>query len=102
MVPCNFVTEVPYSGKNLVILASSGYEDLRFLTYRQAQSIGLVVRKGEKGIHLTRVIRGTSEDANGKKKNQSGLRGFVVFNITQTEKIQEPSEVSVDSSQESC
>jgi antirestriction protein ArdC len=82
MTPTNYVTELPYSGKNALILASSGYKDPRFLTFLQAKQAGLMIRKGEKGIPLMRVIRNEKKE---DEKKRNGLRGFVVFNIEQTE-----------------
>lgn len=82
MTPTNYVTELPYSGKNALILASSGYKDPRFLTFLQAKQAGLMIRKGEKGIPLMRVIRGENTEGENKR---NGLRGFTVFNLEQTE-----------------
>lgn len=88
MTPVNYVTGNPYTGKNAMKLAASGYTDPRFLTFNQARQNGLMVRKGEKGIALQRVLRGVTKQDDGTEKKRSGLRGFTVFNITQTEAVQ--------------
>lgn len=47
-VPTNAITGNPYRGGNLIWLAAQGYDDHRWATYKQAQSVGAQVRKGEK------------------------------------------------------
>ena len=55
-MPFNPTSEKPYRGGNAIHLmltgTSRGYEDPRWLTYRQAQEKGWQVRKGEKGTHI--------------------------------------------------
>lgn len=85
MTPVNYVTGLPYTGKNALKLAAAGYTDPRFLTFVQAKQAGLKVRKGEQGIPLMRVVRGVKKDDDGTERKRNGLRGFMVFNITQTE-----------------
>ncbi|MCW8452566.1 zincin-like metallopeptidase domain-containing protein [Legionella quinlivanii] len=48
-LPMNPVTGKRYKGINTLILMQMGHADNRWLTYKQAQSIGAQVRKGEKG-----------------------------------------------------
>ncbi len=55
-MPFNPTTEKPYRGGNTVYLMatalSRGYEDPRWMTYRQAAAQGWQVRKGEHGAHI--------------------------------------------------
>ena len=82
----NYVTKQPYTGKNFVALAMSGYEDPNFLTYRQAQEAGRQVRKGEKGIGLMRVVTIKKRNKKtGELKMAQVPKYFTVFNITQTD-----------------
>jgi hypothetical protein len=51
-VPCNAVTNRPYSGSNVVLLwmaQAAGYRTPRYLTFKQALELGGNVRKGEHG-----------------------------------------------------
>jgi antirestriction protein ArdC len=82
----NFITKQEYSGNNADILfaASEEFESPYFLTYRQAISIGKVVKKGERGYRLCRVV--FVEDLK-KKKKVAKPKYFTVFNIEQTEEL---------------
>jgi antirestriction protein ArdC len=55
-MPFNPTSDKPYRGGNAIHLmltgTSRGYEDPRWLTYRQAQEKGWRVRRGEKGTHI--------------------------------------------------
>ncbi len=55
-MPSNPTTEKPYRGGNAIHLMSvatiRGYEDPRWLTYKQAAEQGWQVRKGEKGTQI--------------------------------------------------
>lgn len=51
-LPMNPVTENRYRGINTVHLIAQGYADPRWMTYKQAQSIGAQVKKGEKGTSI--------------------------------------------------
>ena len=82
----NYITKQPYTGKNFMALAMSGYDDPHFLTYRQAQELGRQVRKGEKGIGLMRVVTIKKRDKKtGELKMAKVPKYFTVFNITQTD-----------------
>ena len=54
--PCNGVSQVPYKGKNALLLLAAmrkhGFEDPRFLTYNAAKQAGFQVRKGEKSCAI--------------------------------------------------
>ncbi len=55
-LPFNPTSEKPYRGGNAILLmlngSSKGYDDPRWLTYRQAQERGWQVRKAEKGTQI--------------------------------------------------
>lgn len=52
-LPANLSTGTAYSGINIMLLwcsaAKQGFQDSRWLTYKQAQELGAQVRKGERG-----------------------------------------------------
>lgn len=86
-IPSNFTTGKAYSGVNIMLLWSSaakqGFNDSRWLTYKQAQEQGAQVRKGEHGT--TAIFYKTLE-----KENEEGglelipmLKTFTVFNVEQ-------------------
>ncbi|MGV7209327.1 zincin-like metallopeptidase domain-containing protein [Oxalobacteraceae bacterium A2-2] len=51
-LPMNPVTDQRYKGINALQLMSQGYEDPRWMTYKQAASLDLQVRAGEKGTRI--------------------------------------------------
>ncbi len=86
-LPSNYVTGAAYSMMNIMLLWSSaseqGFNDSRWMTYKQAQAEGGQVRKGEHGT--TAIFYSTLE-----KENDAGeidyipmLKTFVVFNVEQ-------------------
>lgn len=82
----NFVTQQPYSGQNAETLVSSGFGSPFWMTFRQALSVGRVVRKGEQGTPLIRiVIKEVNE--NGKLVKKRVPKRFTVFNLEQTEEV---------------
>lgn len=86
--PTNFQTRKPYRGINTLLLLSSAYTDARWLTYKQAQSIGAQVRKGEHGTPI--VFWSTFERADtstGENERIPFARGYTVFNIEQCDGI---------------
>jgi len=91
----NYVTGDQYTGENLTILAqaSGSFGNDRFLTFKQALSIGRVVKKGEKGIPLSRVVRiKRINPKTGQPEEKSTIKRFTVFNITQTQELEEKAE----------
>lgn len=70
-VPVNGTTGKRYRGGNMMWLMAQEREDPRWMTYKQAQSIGAQVRKGEKGTPVVywkfeeeRIVK----DENGQEK----------------------------------
>src|SRR5437764_7646430 len=76
-MPLNPTTDKAYRGGNAVHLMatglSRGYEDPRWMTYKQAAENGWQVRKGEKGTHIEFwEVKAKSEEKNGDpEKNGS-------------------------------
>ena len=50
--PRNLLSQKPYRGINVWMLASAGYACPYWLTYRQAQQISGQVRRGEHGLPI--------------------------------------------------
>jgi antirestriction protein ArdC len=82
----------PYRGINVLILWSeasdNGYTSSTWMTYRQAQSQGAQVRKGERGttIVYAKPIQVLNEDATPDSDNTRTvplLRAYTVFNVAQ-------------------
>lgn len=87
-VPRNLVSEKPYRGVNVLLLASLGYEQNYFLTFRQMQELGGQVKKGEKSHEVIFWNwREVENKETGKKEKIPFLRYYRVFNISQCEGI---------------
>ena len=92
----NGASDRPYRGINPFILEAEalkqGYEDRRWVTFKQAQRAGGRIRKGEHGVRIVfwKPIMVDDRDNPGKKKAIPMLRTFVVFNVAQTEGIDWP------------
>ena len=116
MKPRNGVTDNEYRGINRVLLGLAGqaWSDSRWLTFQQAAANGWMVRKGEKGQMIVKVVDlqdpgrsgragqdGTSSGAGGSDSNSAGenaqeagqgdsrnrfaLKRYFVFNAQQVE-----------------
>jgi antirestriction protein ArdC len=103
-MPFNPTTDKAYRGGNAVHLMatglSQGYEDPRWMTYKQAAESGWQVRKGEKGTHIEFwEVKAKPEERNGEpgkngsdestKENQRRFihRVYTVFNAKQIEGV---------------
>ena len=103
-MPFNPTTDKAYRGGNAVHLMatglSQGYEDPRWMTYKQAAETGWQVRKGEKGTHIEFwEVKAKPEERNEEqrknggdestKENQRRLihRVYTVFNAKQIEGV---------------
>jgi len=86
-LPVNFSTGRPYRGINILLLWASGYDDQRWLTYKQAQAVGANVRKGEHGslVVFYKKLELKDVNASGESVTRSIplLRSFTVFNVSQ-------------------
>lgn len=91
-LPFNKISEKPYRGINVLLLLCSGFNDPRWLTYKQAQGIGAQVRKGEKGtpiVFWSKFI-GTKTDSKTGDSEERMIpfaRQYTVFNIEQCDGI---------------
>lgn len=103
--PWNPTSGKSYRGSNTLILLGAqmahGYNDNRWLTYRQAESIGAQVRRGEKGQQIAywdfsktgKAKDGAEPLTEGEEKNgYQGPSVFVatVFNASQMDGMPEP------------
>ena len=99
-MPHNAGTGRRYSGINVLILWAAviegRYTSQRWLTYRQAQSAGGNVRKGERGTTVCYADRFTprGEEARAQDEDRDArqiafLKRFTVFNVDQCEGLQE-------------
>lgn len=86
-MPRNATTQRPYSGCNVPLLwlaqATKGYASDNWLTYKQAQSVGAQVRKGERGTMIVYASTFEKENAEGEKQRIPFLKAFSVFNVEQ-------------------
>jgi len=95
----NATTNRPYRGINPMTLAAiqaaRGYEDSRWLTYKQAQTIGGHVKKGAKsapvvfGKTSTWSKKVTNEDGTESEEQRGGFmwRMFYVFSVEEIEGV---------------
>jgi len=94
----NAATDRPYSGVNVMLLSLAmdvgGYDDPRWLTFRQTLKLGGSVRKGEKGtlVVLWKPIEVCAANADGKKRTKTVpvLRHYTVFNVRQCDGLDLP------------
>lgn len=91
-LPFNKISEKPYRGINVLLLLCSGFNDPRWLTYKQAQGIGAQVRKGEKGTPIVFWSKfvGTKTDSKTGDSEERMIpfaRQYTVFNIEQCDGI---------------
>jgi len=86
--PKNLISDKPYRGINVFLLGSLGYMSPHWLTYRQAESLGGHVNKGEKGTPVIFWKRYSKMETDPdtrdvKKKERFVLRYYSVFNLEQ-------------------
>ena len=93
-MPRNAATERRYSGINILILwaavVTGGFARQHWLTFKQAQSLGGCVRKGERGttvVYADRFVpddeRRRAESTGDKPQGVAFLKRFTVFNVAQ-------------------
>ena len=95
-VPCNAITNRPYSGCNVVLLwmaQAAGYPLPRFLTFKQAKETGGTVRKGEHGFRVYFVKQLEIRDKDASEDEETRLvpmmREYTVFNVAQCDGLPE-------------
>lgn len=103
-LPANFSTGSAYSGINIMLLwcsaAKQGFQDPRWLTYKQAQELGGQVRKGETGTTAIFYKTLEKEAEDGEIEKIPMLKSFTVFNVEQIDGLEmgadiEPQPVTV-------
>lgn len=87
--PQNFVSRKVYRGINLFLLNAASYASPFWMTFKQVQSLGGRVKKGEHSFPVVfwKVFR---EEGEGETKRIPFLRYYSVFNVTQCEGIPVP------------
>ena len=89
-MPCNLLSQKPYRGLNVFLLASQGYASRHWLTFNQANKLGGKIKQGEHSSLVTFWQIGEErENTEGKKTRPFLLRYYRVFNLCQTEGIAE-------------
>jgi antirestriction protein ArdC len=97
-VPCNAVSNRPYSGCNVILLwlaRGRGWPTPRFLTFKQAAEAGGSVRKGEHGTRVYFVKQLTVHDRSQPTNSEDAtklvpmLREYTVFNVSQCDGLPE-------------
>ena len=86
--PRNLISGKEYRGINVFLLSAANYESPYWVTYKQAQSLGGSVRKGEKSLPI--VFWSTFEKDNGEGEKPSKipfLRYYSGFNLAQCDGI---------------
>ncbi len=91
-MPYNAITGKGYSGSNALFLMMaqqlSGFEDNRWLTFKQAQAIGCHVKRGEKSMQCVKWIEPQAkdqEDTDDQRQKRLVPILFSVFNGAQVE-----------------
>ncbi len=101
--PRNFRTGKPYRGVNVMLLWSTPYSAPFWLTYKQAQELGGIVRKGEKGTAIVfykqfngkkdgtdQTAEQPEEQSNSKGRSPFMLTSYTVFNVEQCDGLKLP------------
>lgn len=88
----NLISRKPYRGINVWLLASSGFSSPYWVTYRQAESLGGHVRKGEKSTPVVFYSTFDRERPNGALEASKAwvLRYYNVFNTAQCDGLTVP------------
>lgn len=96
-VPCNADSNRPYSGVNVILIwvamqSNPNWTTPRFLTFKQCQALGGMVRKGEHGTQIYFVKKLLVKDKNkpvdtDETRAVTMLREFTVFNVAQCDNL---------------
>lgn len=95
--PQNLLSKRPYTGINTWLLASVGYAQNYFLTWKQVHELGASVKKGEKGhiVIFWKYLHQETE-ATEASKPKALLRYYYVFNIAQCDNLPEVFSIPFD------
>lgn len=98
--PYNLKSKRQYQGVNMLMLGLAGYDDPRWVTYKQCTELGGTVRKGQKGwpvVFFKMIPDKSHTPAEGEQQRTIPLlRYTTAFNVEQTEGL-ELGEYSSDS-----
>lgn len=76
MRPTNPTSGNAYKGVNRILLALSGMDDPRWMTYQQAAKAGWQVRRGEKGSSIIKLVELSPQSAEASGSgSEAGLEG---------------------------
>lgn len=99
--PTNPTSGNGYRGINRMLLAMSGRDDPRWMTYQQAQANKWQVRRGEKGMAIVKLVelspnQGAEAGADAESRQEAGgqrrafaLKRYTVFNAQQIDGVPE-------------
>lgn len=82
-LPLNYITRKPYRGINILTLFMTRFESNQWMTYKQAQSIGANVRRGEHGEQIVFWKFDKKLNADGEEQRWAMARTYTVFNVEQ-------------------
>lgn len=88
-MPRNLISRKPYRGVNVFLLHALGYESPFWVTFKQAQSLGGNVRKGEKACPVV-FWKWLDVESDGEQERIPLLRYYSVFNVAQCDGITAP------------
>ncbi len=96
-MPCNMISKKPYRGMNTLLLRCTEYTSPFFMTFKQVNSLGGSIRKGEKAnlvifyrwIEIKDKYNESITDENEEIKKIPLLRYYNLFNIEQCDGIPE-------------
>ena len=94
-MPVNLVSNKPYRGVNPWLLSTGKFADHRWLTFKQAQELGVTVRSGEKSTMVVfwKFPERKKKEAEEETKNHVPiLRYYNVFNVEQVDGLNLPDE----------
>jgi len=89
-LPRNLASGRLYRGTNIWLLASAPYKQPYWVTFKQAQSLGGHVRKGEKGTQVVKFGIFEPEDDMEELAGKMYLKLYTVFNVEQTSGLSIP------------
>lgn len=88
--PRNLITGHTYRGFNILLLSSLGYSANLFLSMKQVNELGGLVKKGERSCPVIFWSKKEMDDPQtGEKKEKRILRYYSVFNVDQCSGIPE-------------
>jgi len=105
--PANLVSKKEYRGINIFLLAAQGYGSRYWVTYRQAQTLGGSVKKGQHGSKavfwkIDEYPKENKETGETENRKSILLRYYTVFNLEQCDGIKSPEPAQVIHPIEHC